>query len=133
MIALSHLVEFLRSHALALPILAKFAIAMAIIVCIPRLSHRIKAPAVVGLLLSGIVLGPHGLDVIGTNRPIANFFAELGQLLLLYQPKTSVATGALTNKTPSTGGSPSVALAGMLKPIYATWRSFTRMAAVPSP
>jgi Kef-type K+ transport system membrane component KefB len=83
-IALSHLAEFLRSHALALPTLAKFALAMAIIVCVPRLSRRIKIPAVVGLLLSGIVIGPHGLDVIGTNRPIADFFAELGKLLLMF-------------------------------------------------
>jgi Kef-type K+ transport system membrane component KefB len=83
-IALSHLVEFLRSHALALPTLAKFAIAMAIIVCVPRLSRRVRLPAVVGLLLSGIIIGPHGLDVIGTNRPIADFFADLGKLLLMF-------------------------------------------------
>lgn len=79
-----HLGEFLRSHALAMPTLGKFAIAMAIIVCVPRLSRRIGIPAVVGLLLSGIVIGPHGLDVIGTNRPIADFFADLGKLLLMF-------------------------------------------------
>ena len=76
--------EFLRSHALALPNLAKFAIAMAIIVGVPPLSRRARLPAVVGLLLSGVVLGPHGLDVIGQNRPIADFFAELGKLLLMF-------------------------------------------------
>lgn len=84
MIALSHLADFLRSHALALPTLAKFAIAMAIIVCVPLLSRRVRIPAVVGLLLSGIVVGPHGLDVIGANRPIADFFADLGKLLLMF-------------------------------------------------
>jgi Kef-type K+ transport system membrane component KefB len=63
---------------------AKFAIALAIIVCVPRLSRRVRLPAAVGLLLSGIVMGPHGLDVIGTNRPIADFFAELGKLLLMF-------------------------------------------------
>jgi Kef-type K+ transport system membrane component KefB len=83
-IALSHLADFLRSHALALPTLAKFAIAMAIIVCVPLLSRRVRIPAVVGLLLSGIVVGPHGLDVIGANRPIADFFADLGKLLLMF-------------------------------------------------
>ena len=84
MTAFSHLTEFLRSHALALPTLVKFAIAMAIIVGVPRLSRRVGVPAVVGLLLSGIVTGPYGLDVIGTNRPIADFFADLGKLLLMY-------------------------------------------------
>jgi Kef-type K+ transport system membrane component KefB len=83
-IRLSGLAEFLRSHAAALPHLAKFAIAMAIIVCVPRLSRRVHLPGVVGLLLSGIVIGPHGLDVFGTNPPIADFFAELGKLLLMF-------------------------------------------------
>ena len=68
---MADLIEFLRSHALILPTLAKFAITMAIIVCVPRLSRRVHLQAVVGLLLSGIVIGPHGLDVIGENRPIA--------------------------------------------------------------
>lgn len=76
--------ELLRSDALSLPNLAKFAIGMAIIVGVPRLSRRARLPAVVGLLLSGVVIGPHGLDVIGQNRPIADFFAELGKLLLMF-------------------------------------------------
>jgi Kef-type K+ transport system membrane component KefB len=77
-------IEFLRSHAVGLPTLAKFALVMAIIACVPRLSHRVHLPPVVGLLLSGIAIGPHGLDVIGTNRPIADFFADLGKLLLMF-------------------------------------------------
>ena len=59
----AHLIEFLRSHDVALSTLAKFAKAMVIIVCVPRLSR----PAVLGLLFSGIVIGHHGLDVIGTT------------------------------------------------------------------
>jgi hypothetical protein len=34
--------EFLRSHVLALPPLAKFAIGMAVIVGVPRLSRRVR-------------------------------------------------------------------------------------------
>ena len=76
--------EFLRLHDLHLPNLAKFAIGMAIIVGVPPLSRRVRLPAVVGLLLSGVVLGPHGLDVFGQNRPIAGFLAELGKLMLMF-------------------------------------------------
>ena len=76
--------EFTRSHALALPPLAKFALGMAIVFGVPALSRRVRLPAVVGLLLSGVVLGPHVLDVFGTQRPIADFFADLGKLLLMY-------------------------------------------------
>jgi Kef-type K+ transport system membrane component KefB len=81
---MSHLVEFLRAHALALPPLVKFAAVMALIVCVPRLSRRVGLPGVIGLLLCGIVIGPYGLDLGGTNRPIFDFFGELGKLLLMY-------------------------------------------------
>ena len=76
--------EFLRAQAVTLPLLAKFAIAMAVIVGIPPLARRAHFPVVVGLLLTGVVIGPHGLDVAGQNRPVAEFFAELGALLLMF-------------------------------------------------
>jgi Kef-type K+ transport system membrane component KefB len=74
------LLEWLHS----LPSLAKFALGMAIIVGIPPLSRRARLPAVVGLLLSGVVLGPHVLGFFGEHAPIADFFAELGKLLLMF-------------------------------------------------
>jgi Kef-type K+ transport system membrane component KefB len=64
--------------------LAKFALGMAIIVGIPPLSRRARLPVVVGLLLSGVVLGPHVLGFFGEHAPVANFFAELGKLLLMF-------------------------------------------------
>lgn len=76
--------SLVREHALALPILAKFAIGLALIVCVPMLSRKFRLPPVVGLLLSGVVIGPYGLDVIGQNHPIADFLAELGKLLLMF-------------------------------------------------
>ncbi len=51
-------IELLRADALALPNLAKFAVAMAIVVGIPPLSRRVGLPAVVGLSLESW-LGPH--------------------------------------------------------------------------
>jgi Kef-type K+ transport system membrane component KefB len=75
---------FVRSWLAALPPLTKFAIGMALIVIVPRLSRRIRLPAVVGLLLSGVVVGPHVLDIFRDQRPIAQFFADLGKLLLMF-------------------------------------------------
>ena len=61
--------EFIRAHALALPNLAKFALAMAIIVGVPPLSRKLRLPSVVGLLLCGVVIGPHVLGGFpGTPR-----------------------------------------------------------------
>jgi Na+:H+ antiporter len=76
--------EFLRSAAAVLSVLAKFALGMVMIFGIPRLSRRVRLPAVVGLLLSGVVIGPHVLGIFGEQRPIAEFLAELGKLLLMF-------------------------------------------------
>ena len=59
--------EFLRSHALSSPGLVKFAIAMAVIVGVPPLARRARFPVVVALLLTGVVSGPYGIDVVGQN------------------------------------------------------------------
>ena len=64
--------------------MAKFALALAIIVGVPPLSRWARLPAVVGLLLSGVILGPHVFNVFGTNAPIAGFLGELGKLLLMF-------------------------------------------------
>jgi Kef-type K+ transport system membrane component KefB len=67
-----------------LPVLARFAILMALIVIIPQFSRRIRLPGAVGLLLSGVVLGPHVLDVFPPEHPVSRFFSELGMLLLMF-------------------------------------------------
>jgi Sodium/hydrogen exchanger family len=76
--------DAIRSHVLALPDLAKFAVIIAAIVGVPRLAVRIGVPPMVGLLLFGVALGPHVLGFFGEHRPIADFFAELGKLLLMF-------------------------------------------------
>ena len=76
--------EFVRTHLLTLPLLTKFAIIMAVVVGVPALSRRLRLPAAVGLLLAGLAIGPHGLDMIGDKRPIVDFLAEIGKLLLMF-------------------------------------------------
>jgi Kef-type K+ transport system membrane component KefB len=78
------LLDTLRAHFFALPSLAKFAIAIAAIVGIPPLARRASLPEMVGLLLFGVIIGPYVLDVFGKDRPIADFFADLGKLLLMF-------------------------------------------------
>ena len=67
-----------------MPVLAKFAVGMVMLVVIPRLSRRAHIPATVGLLLGGVIVGPYVLDIFGKVRPIADFLAELGKLLLMF-------------------------------------------------
>jgi len=76
--------EWLRAQALSLPLLAKFAIALGVIVVVPAMARRLRIPPVVGFLAAGVIFGPYGFDVIGRQRPIAAFFGELGKRLLMF-------------------------------------------------
>jgi Kef-type K+ transport system membrane component KefB len=73
-----------RSHAVALPNLAKFAIVMAIVAGAPALARRIRVPELVGLLAFGVLIGPYVLDIAPMNHPIVQFFGDLGRLLLMF-------------------------------------------------
>jgi Kef-type K+ transport system membrane component KefB len=81
---LSNTIGFLRDHLFTMPVLAKFAVGMVMLVIIPRLSRRLHVPVPVGLLLSGVLVGPYVMDIFGKVRPIADFLAELGKLLLMF-------------------------------------------------
>ena len=80
----SHILGFLRDHLVTLSALAKFALGMVMLVTIPRLCRRLHVPVPVGLLLGGVIIGPYVLGFFSTDRPIADFMAELGKLLLMF-------------------------------------------------
>jgi Kef-type K+ transport system membrane component KefB len=67
-----------------LPLLVRCAIIMALFLLIPPLCRRVRLPAVVGLLLAGVALGPSGLRALPRADPVAEFFAEVGKLLLMF-------------------------------------------------
>jgi Kef-type K+ transport system membrane component KefB len=62
----------------------EICLAMAILVGVPPPSRRIRLPAVVGLLLCGVVIGPHVLQLFPLHPSIAQFFADVGKLLLMF-------------------------------------------------
>ena len=61
--------DTLRAQAAALSPLAKFAVVIAIFVGVPPLARQVRLPEMVGLLLVGVALGPHVLDLFGEDRP----------------------------------------------------------------
>ncbi len=76
--------EHLHNAVAVLPTLARFALCMVLIVVIPRLSRRAHLPEAVGLLLSGMLFGPHVLDIFPHEHPVLKFFAEVGALFLMF-------------------------------------------------
>src|SRR6516164_1560524 len=67
-----------------LPLLVRCAIILAIFLLIPPLCRRARMPAVVGLLLAGVAMGPSGLQALPKSDPVADFFADVGKLLLMF-------------------------------------------------
>jgi Kef-type K+ transport system membrane component KefB len=67
-----------------LPMLARFAFAMTLILTVPALCRRLRLPAVVGLLAAGVAFGPYGLQVGPRDNEVAEYFAEIGKLLLMF-------------------------------------------------
>src|SRR6476660_4661115 len=67
-----------------LPLMACFAVAMAVILVVPTLCQKVRLPSVVGLLLAGIVFGPNGLHVGPKSHEVAHCFGDVGKLLLMF-------------------------------------------------
>ena len=59
----------------------EFLVVFATLLLGPVLFKRAGVPGIIGLLLGGYVIGPHGLDLIGSGN---NTLPDLGQLGLLY-------------------------------------------------
>jgi Kef-type K+ transport system membrane component KefB len=78
------ILEVIRSALSTLPVLAKMAVAVALVIAVPRIAKRFRLPPEVGLILSGVMFGPHVLDLFGEHRPIVEFFGDLGKLLLMF-------------------------------------------------
>jgi Kef-type K+ transport system membrane component KefB len=73
-----------REPLVHLPLLVRFALVMAIFLLIPPLCRRVRIPAAVGLILAGVALGPSGLHTLPNAAPVAEFFGEIGKLLLMF-------------------------------------------------
>ena len=65
--------------ALLKDVLIIFAFSTAVIF----LFHRLRVPTVVGFLLTGLLVGPHGLGLIGAVHEV-ELLAEIGVVLLLF-------------------------------------------------
>ncbi len=59
----------------------EFLILFAVVIVGPPLMRRARVPGIIGLLVGGFAIGPHGLDLIGAGNTTV---PELGQLGLLY-------------------------------------------------
>lgn len=64
--------------------MARFGAVLFLLLFVPYVSRRLHVPSVVGYILAGVLVGPHGLGIVPKHGEVANFFAELGKLLLMF-------------------------------------------------
>ena len=61
-----------------------FAILLVVILVVPILFERLRLPGLVGLIASGVVLGPHGWNLLQTESPIMNLLSNIGLVYLMF-------------------------------------------------
>ena len=66
-----------------IPLLTDIVIIFGLAVAVLLLFHFLRLPAVVGLLLTGILAGPYGFGLIGAIHEV-EMLAEIGVILLLF-------------------------------------------------
>lgn len=61
-----------------------FAIVLVVILVVPILFDRLRLPGLVGLIASGVVLGPHGWNLLQTESPLMNLLSDIGLVYLMF-------------------------------------------------
>lgn len=62
----------------------RFAIVLLAIVVLPRQFERFGLPGMLGLILAGILIGPHGLALGSKVGDVGHFFSEMGRVFLMF-------------------------------------------------
>src|SRR5690606_11749493 len=74
------------SHAFEIPLsnpVLVFSLILFIILLSPILLRRIKIPGIIGLILSGIAIGPNGLNLLENNSAV-DLFSTIGLLYIMF-------------------------------------------------
>lgn len=82
------MIEFFRHllHEFELPLsnpVLIFSLILFIILLSPILLKKINIPGIIGLILSGVVIGPHGLNILAKNSAV-DLFSTIGLLYIMF-------------------------------------------------
>ncbi|MBW4564892.1 MAG: cation:proton antiporter [Mojavia pulchra JT2-VF2] len=64
--------------------IVSFAILLVVILVVPILFERLRLPGLVGLVFSGVVLGPSGWNLFQTESAVINLLADIGLVYLIF-------------------------------------------------
>ncbi|WP_035647156.1 cation:proton antiporter [Flavobacterium sp. ASV13] len=82
------MIEFFRHfiHEFELPLtnpVLIFSLILFIILLSPILLKKINIPGIIGLIISGVIIGPHGLHLLEKNSAV-NLFSTIGLLYIMF-------------------------------------------------
>lgn len=64
--------------------LSTFVIIMFLMLILPNLFERFRLPGLIGLLLSGFILGPKALDILHPEQETLKFLSTVGKLMVMF-------------------------------------------------
>ncbi|NMG09164.1 cation:proton antiporter [Brasilonema sp. UFV-L1] len=64
--------------------IVSFAILLTVILIVPLLFERLKLPGLIGLLIAGVALGPHGLRLLTTESETLKLLSDIGLVYLMF-------------------------------------------------
>jgi Kef-type K+ transport system membrane component KefB/nucleotide-binding universal stress UspA family protein len=76
-----------------------FVILLVVILVIPIIFARLRLPGMIGLLMAGVVLGPHGWNVINSNSTIMKLLSEIGLVYLMFVAGLEIDINQFRNTT----------------------------------
>jgi len=74
------------AHEFALPLqnpVLVFCVALFIILLAPLILRQLRVPGVIGLIISGVIIGPHALNILEKNSAV-DLFSTIGLLYIMF-------------------------------------------------
>src|SRR3954470_20292963 len=61
-----------------------YAVLVVALILAPRIAEKLRLPAMVGLVLAGMALGPHGIRILPTKEIALSALGNFGLLYLMF-------------------------------------------------
>ena len=76
-----------------------FLVLFAVVLAGPAIMSRARIPGIIGLLIGGWAIGPHGLDLIGEGNQTVPQLGQFGLLYLMFVAGLELDLGVLERLT----------------------------------
>ncbi|MDR1517688.1 MAG: cation:proton antiporter [Dysgonamonadaceae bacterium] len=80
-----YLTDLLREFSIPFgnPVLI-FVVLLSIVLIVPILLRRINVPGIIGLIVAGVIIGPHGFNLVDNTNAGVELFSTIGLLYIMF-------------------------------------------------